>query len=465
MAAIIDLPYVLSVGGASSQASSSKKPLSALSEAELLPVGASFLSHTRRNLNQHDFAADDAAERKRLEEEHAAANALLENDDLGIPEEAEPAELLASDPKEWKSQDHYAVLGLSALRWKATPEQIKIAHRKKVLKHHPDKKAGASGLSNDDSFFKCIAKAHEILSNPEKRRQFDSVDDAIDDDKVPSGKEKPEKFFALWGPVFEREARFSEPKNGKVPSLGDENSTKDEVNSFYDFWYNFDSWRSFEYLDKDINEGSDNRDEKRYMEKKNKNERTRRKKEDNARLRGLVDRALAADPRIKKFKAEEKAAREAKKGGKGGVAGGAAGGPGGLAAARAALEKKKAEEAAAKAAEEEAKKKKDEEDKASRADAKKAKEAAKKKLKTEKKALTKLVQACNYFQAPGAAAPANVVEAQLNGLDAICASLEPEDVAKLRADADKAGEGKPEEVKKLLQAAADSKGVAAGAFA
>ncbi|KAK0545587.1 Zuotin [Tilletia horrida] len=461
MAAIIDLPYTLSVG-ASSQASTSKKPISALTEAELLPIGSAFLAHTRRTLNKHDFAADDAGEKKRLEEELAAANALLENDDLGIPEEAEPAELLASDPKEWKSQDHYAVLGLSALRWKATPEQVKIAHRKKVLKHHPDKKAGLSGLSNDDSFFKCIAKAHEVLSNPEKRRQFDSVDEAVDDDKVPTGKEKPEKFYSLWGPVFEREARFSEPKNGTVPKLGDENSTKEEVNAFYDFWYNFDSWRSFEYLDKEVNEGSDNRDEKRYLEKKNKNERTRRKKEDNTRLRSLVDKALAVDPRIKKFKAEEKAAREAKRGGKGGAP---AGGPGGLAAAKEALAKKKAEEAAAKAAEEEAAKKKAEEDKASKADAKKAKEAAKKKLKNEKKALSKLITSCNYFQPAGGAAPANVVEAQLNGLDAIVAALEPEGVVKLRADAEAAGEAKPDEVKKLLQAAADSKGVAAGAFA
>ena len=30
--------------------------------------------------------------------------------------------------------------------------------------------------TNDDAFFKCIQKAHEVLTNPEKRRQFDSVD-------------------------------------------------------------------------------------------------------------------------------------------------------------------------------------------------------------------------------------------------------------------------------------------------
>ena len=55
------------------------------------------------------------------------------------------------------------------------------------------------------------------------------------------------------------------------------------------------------------------RDEKRHQEKKNKSERAKKKKEDIARVRVLVDRALAADPRIKQFKADEKAARELKK--------------------------------------------------------------------------------------------------------------------------------------------------------
>lgn len=55
------------------------------------------------------------------------------------------------------------------------------------------------------------------------------------------------------------------------------------------------------------------RDDKRYTEKKNKSERARRKKEDTARLRGIVDLTLQFDPRIKRIKQEEKEAREAKK--------------------------------------------------------------------------------------------------------------------------------------------------------
>ncbi len=347
------------------------------------------------------------------------------------------------------------MLGLSALRHKATPEQIKLAHRKKVLKHHPDKKAGASGLANDDSFFKCIAKAHEVLSNPEKRKQFDSVDEAIDDDDVPSGKEKPEQFYKLWAPVFERESRFSEPKNGPVPQLGDEKSSKQEVDEFYGFWYNFDSWRSFEYLDKEVNEGSEDRDSKRYTEKKNKSERARRKKEDNVRLRNLVDKALSIDPRIKQFKADEKAAREAKKNkGRPGQAGA------GLTPAQLAEQKKAKEEEERKAKEEEAKKA--ESDKAAKADAKKAKEAAKKKLKNEKKKLRDLITTNNYFQPAGSAPAPAVIEAQLNGLDAICGALEPEEVIALREACDKAGAAG---AKAELNKAAESKGVAAGAFA
>ena len=50
--------------------------------------------------------------------------------------------LRSLDPKEWKNQDHYKVLGLTKLRFKASNDQIKRAYRQKVLKHHPDKRRG-----------------------------------------------------------------------------------------------------------------------------------------------------------------------------------------------------------------------------------------------------------------------------------------------------------------------------------
>lgn len=88
------------------------------------------------------------------------------------------------------------------------------------------------------------------------------------------------------------------------------------------------------------------RDDKRYTEKKNKSERARRKKEDTAKLRGLVDLTLGLDPRIKRIKQEEKEAREAKKRG-------AAGGPPKKTKQQEEEEKKKLEEEARKKEEEE----------------------------------------------------------------------------------------------------------------
>lgn len=35
-----------------------------------------------------------------------------------------------------------------------------------MLRHHPDKKAGQAGDSNDDAFFKCIQKGEEFHSLP-----------------------------------------------------------------------------------------------------------------------------------------------------------------------------------------------------------------------------------------------------------------------------------------------------------
>ncbi|KAF5384055.1 hypothetical protein D9615_003143 [Tricholomella constricta] len=345
----------------------------------LLPVGHAHLNHLRLALHHaHDFDSFDAhiASEREAKEKLLAAEGAAE-DDHGVGDEEEPEDLLALDPKEWKKQDHYAVLGLSKFRYQATAEQIKIAHRKKVLKHHPDKKASNSpnetilGINvnqntNDDAFFKCIQKAHEVLTNAEKRRQFDSVDPAFLESEedltlitATEFKNKKLDFFKTFAPIFELYSRFSRVQ--PVPGLGKLDATKAEVEGFYDFWYNFDSWRSFEWWDKEVNEGSDSRDDKRYTEKKNKSERARRKKEDTAKLRGLVDLTLSLDPRIKLIKQQEKEAREAKK------AAAQPGKPPNKTKAQEEEEKKKAEEEA---------KKKEEEEKAARAEAKKAKAAA-----------------------------------------------------------------------------------------
>lgn len=61
-------------------------------------------------------------------------------------------------------RDYYEVLGVSK---SATADEIKRAYRKQALKHHPDKSGG------DDSQFKEIGEAYEVLSDPQKRGAYD----------------------------------------------------------------------------------------------------------------------------------------------------------------------------------------------------------------------------------------------------------------------------------------------------
>lgn len=229
--------------------------------------------------------------------------------------------LLKLDPLKWKEQDHYRLLGLSDRREEATGAEIKAAYHKMVLRYHPDKQQqqqgeNASKYETNCNIFKCIQKAYEILTDPQQRHAFDSVDPKFDESiPDPISKKKyesdPLAFYKIFIPVFNANAKFSKIK--PVPFLGNPYSARKDVEAFYTFWYNFDSTRSFEYLDEEDTSQADNRYDKRYLEKKNKTARLKRKTEDNARVRNLVDNAFQSDPRLKIFKEEDKREKEAQK--------------------------------------------------------------------------------------------------------------------------------------------------------
>ena len=61
------------------------------------------------------------------------------------------------------SKDYYNILGVAK---GASAEEIKVAFRKKAHQHHPDK-------GGDAEKFKELNEAYQVLSNPQKRQQYD----------------------------------------------------------------------------------------------------------------------------------------------------------------------------------------------------------------------------------------------------------------------------------------------------
>jgi DnaJ homolog subfamily C member 2 len=348
-------------------------------------------------------------------------------------------------------RDPYKLLELDELRWRASADDVKKAYRRMVLKHHPDKAQGAAddggdaggkeaaaeqpGGDDGDEMFKAVTEAFELLSDPKRRRDFDSLDDF--DDSLPPKDYDPSShgdFFGVFGPFFERNSRWSELPN--APLLGNAETPYDAVVSMYDFWFDFRSWRDFADADEYDVETASFREERRWMERNNEKLRVKRRKDEKARLARLVELAYAHDPRIRAEKQRQKDAKAAVK------------------AERAnALLRDREAAAAAEAAKQEAARLAAEKEMAEAAERKKQKERAAKALRKAKQRLRALATGVNAtgvnamgVNVTGGASPGSAAEGGSGGaplcgeahLELLCARLSAEAIEELCDAADKA---------------------------
>ena len=70
--------------------------------------------------------------------------------------------------QDWLEKDYYKVLGLKK---DATPDQIKKAFRKLARENHPDQNKDPKA----EQRFKEISEAHDVLSDPDQRKQYDEL--------------------------------------------------------------------------------------------------------------------------------------------------------------------------------------------------------------------------------------------------------------------------------------------------
>ncbi|HEU5460438.1 MAG TPA: DnaJ domain-containing protein [Pyrinomonadaceae bacterium] len=87
-------------------------------------------------------------------------------------------------------KNHYQNLGLHS---SATPDEIKKAYRKLAKVYHPDHNPKRRSA---EARFKLLQQAYDVLSDPEKRQQYDQL--LFDDQPVNAEAEADESVVAGW---------------------------------------------------------------------------------------------------------------------------------------------------------------------------------------------------------------------------------------------------------------------------
>lgn len=416
-------------------------PADFLKEREVEPVGRWFLSHWNRINSGRSFShrlisegnLDETVEEDEDEEEFEDDLAYLKKVDTKDKKKQDYYRILGLSNQRINATDDQI---------KKSHRQKVLKH------HPDKRKARGETVKEKDDYFCVITEAFETLMNPERRRAFDSVDPTFDDsvpniikektltaeeeikqkvlkhmkekrkssstpdkrkstgDKKKSGSEKKKSkgddkksaeedvkeveekepkdkdFFSVFRPVFERNSRWS--TKTPVPELGDMDTPMEKADEFYTYWYSFESWREYSHLDEEDKEQADDRWERREIDKINKAQRKEMKADETKRIFKLVDNAYKSDPRIAKFKEDEKNEKLAKKQAKLDIV----------------QSKKDEEERIVREkieAERKAKEEKEEMENAKKNAEKKEKEEKKKALKLERKKLRNIAKEEDYF--------------------------------------------------------------------
>jgi len=191
---------------------------------------------------------------------------------------------------------------------------INKAYKKITLKYHPDKIAsrGEKLTAGAKELWLKIQKAYKTLTDPEKRRKYDSS--LPFDEAIPKSSEvqDPKAFYDLFRKCFTNNAKFA--VNKPIPDIGDENTPMEGVYKFYRYWDLFKTWREFSQYDEYDEEDAQDRYERRWMQGENKRGRKKYEKAERKRIILLSTRAYENDPRVAAEKARETEAKAAAKG-------------------------------------------------------------------------------------------------------------------------------------------------------
>ncbi|AIO02189.1 DNAJ domain protein, putative [Leishmania panamensis] len=146
-----------------------------------------------------DYAINNGATSAKIYARRSRIQEHLENFDEAVRDMQQAAEedgkfeaelrQLKARAKRAKRKNYYKILGLS--RHEANPDAIKRAYKKACLQWHPDKWAHASEEEklHAEMQFKEIGEAFGVLSDPKKKRMYDSgqMDNDVEGSSMPSG--------------------------------------------------------------------------------------------------------------------------------------------------------------------------------------------------------------------------------------------------------------------------------------